>query len=173
MERIKQLIEEAKAFFAARWPDAGFRPLPPQRHPDAGLAGTPPVNPAAHAYQNIFRPSHHDEQQTVFRPVPRDGIMPKRKEVWFRRGQTQHSVIQHSMVITGSGAIVRSDQLKVKCFCGRYEHIIQHCEACNRGLCQICARKFRTASGREIILCERDLQIAIDGFNTWQRRRHQ
>lgn len=167
MERIRQLIEEARAFFAARWPGADFRPRPPQRRPDGVQAGAPPVNPAAHSYQNISRPSHQEEQQTVFRQVPRDGVLPKRKEVRFHRGQTQHSLIQNSMVISASGAIVRSDQLKVRCVCGRYEHIIQHCEACNHGLCKLCAHKFRTASGRDIILCERDLQIAIDGFNTW------
>lgn len=173
MERIKQLIDAFKAYFAPQRNRGVFRPMPPQQRPAAGRNGAPPANPAAHAHQNAYTPRHADERNLIFRPVPPNGVMPQRTEEWFREGQTLHSRTQRSMVITASGAVVSPEQVKLKCICGRYEHVVQHCTACGRGLCKLCVRKFRTASGQEIILCEHDLRIAIDGFNTWQRRRHQ
>ena len=173
MERIRQLVNAFRAYFGPQRNHGRFGPMPPQQGPNAGRNGAPPVNPAAHAYQNAYAPRHADERNLVFRPVPPNGVMPQRTEQWFREGQTQRSRTQRSMVITASGAVVPPEQIKLKCICGRYEHVVQHCDACGRGLCKLCARKFHTASGREIILCENDLRIAIDGFNTWQRRQQQ
>lgn len=169
MENLREVIDAVKRFFTPRW--GGVRPYargggPPHATPP----GLPPHNRGPQARPNNFPPRHLDQEQTAFRPISPEGLFMKRTEEWTRQGNTAISRVQQTLVVTNSGEVVRPEQVRLKCFCGGYENVVHHCRVCGRGLCRLCVRRFRSPDGAELILCERDLRLAIDAFDTWQLR---
>ncbi len=168
MERIRRIIEAAKAFFTPRRRAVVLQPMRPQQRQAGGQQRAWPFNPAMHAYRNIFAPRHADERQMAYRPVPPSGVVIQETEEWFREGNSMRSRTKRTLVVTVSGAVVPADQVRLKCgICGGFDNIEQHCARCGRGLCKICARRFRPPVGPEIILCERDLRATIDELKVW------
>jgi hypothetical protein len=174
MERLKQIWVRIVNYLFPEWGRPVVSAQPPQASP-AKSAITASPKPAMYAYKQLFASSHADQEKVVFRPVDCSGEVIERSEEWYRDGDTLRSEINHTMVVTPSGAIANPKELKIQCsICLGYENETVHCQNCGRALCRIHRVVFEQPDGTgKMTLCPICYQRFWETLNVWETRDRQ
>lgn len=126
------------------------------------------INPAD-AAEEIFAPSHGEEDSYRFARMEADGTVPNQGEVWDREHNSMRVRRRKFMMITASRAVVRSpEEITGMCTeCNGPDALAVRCAVCGAILCQIHARVLEHPTG-PAVYCRQHLEEALDNWDTWE-----
>ena len=139
---------------------SGVRPEAQEGDPGMG---------AERAAEEIFAPSHGEEDSYGFSRVGQDGTVPHRGELWDRENNSMRVRRRRVMLITCSGGVVPSpEEIKAVCSeCGGVDSVAHRCARCGATLCQLHAHVLHHPTG-PVLYCRTHLEEAIDDWDTWE-----
>lgn len=125
------------------------------------------INPTD-AAEEIFAPSHGEEDSYKFTHVEADGSIPNQGEVWDREHNSMRVRRRKFMMVTCSRSVVRSpEEITGICSeCNGPDVNPVRCIVCGAVLCQIHARVLEHPTG-PAIYCRQHLNDAMDNWDTW------
>ena len=119
------------------------------------------------AFREIFTPCHGAQEHSIFQPISEDGVSITKNEEWFRDSEGMRVIAKKGFVVTCSGDVVPSEQIKARCSaCGGFDSIVARCAQCNITLCRIHSYTFDSPSG-PLVLCRNHYRRAIENFDVW------
>ena len=126
------------------------------------------MNPAE-AANEIFAPSHGEEESYRFTQVGPDGTVPHQGEQWDRENNSMRVRRRKFMLVTCSKGVVRSaEEINGICSeCHGPESIVVRCSICGAILCQLHAYVLEHPTG-QAVYCRTHVEEAMDNWDTWE-----
>jgi hypothetical protein len=115
---------------------------------------------------NVYAPHDVNKQYVNFERANVGTPFLTAAEVHEGVGNGYHVHQTRQQLLTGSGRVVRPEQLVGTCdVCGGLEDRLWRCEDCNLPLCRMHARQLNNR-----VLCPEHLQESIDDYDAWDAR---
>jgi len=122
--------------------------------------------PGLYAFSQILGQTDAEHRELVFAGI-QNGRIVEHSEEFVSDGAIRTKIERRTMVATGTGAIVRSNEVILTCKqCGQFDSLMRRCKSCGVCVCPACWKILVTEGGEESY-CGIHYRVAVGQVNLW------